>query len=341
MKTILFRPRRDKRTLAASTVAIAAVALAVTAATNPFAVHTGLGTVADATTAGTTAGENGGCQTYDVSGAAGWNIGVCISGTGYIASPDIYVNSMGSAGGSCKIDIETWGTDNNKVGDTQVDCPTSVPAHIPADNVTVNSAMAVHAFARLRLDGVPHGSGDSKPVALKYDAARAAAWATANISGAYFSSGDWYIDDCADFVSTAMSVGGTLPMTSYDTDHRDDHNWWMVTDGSVRTATYSWTSAAHLEHYLTTSGRGTPVSLQAAKPGDVIFVNWGSGGRDTPDNNASGLAGIDHVGMVVGNPGASGGYNVKIAQHTRDTIETLADWRAANPNLQVWVYSIS
>jgi hypothetical protein len=72
----------------------------------------------------------------------------------------------------------------------------------------------------------------------------------------------------------------------------------------------------------------------------VIFVNWGPGGTDTPDNNQTGETGIDHAGMIVGNPGASGGYNVQIAQHSRNTVETLADWQKQNPQLQVWVFSI-
>lgn len=368
--TSLRRRLADRRTLGALGAGLGAVALA--ASLTVTTTHH-----ADASIVAAANGNIGGCQTYDVSGAQGWNIGVCISGSGQSASPDIYVNSIGSTGSSCTIDIETWDGSNDKLGDTPVPCPSSAPTRLKADQVTVTAATTVHAFARLRLDGVAYSSGDSKPLDLPaasssnnaatpspspnsadtpaaaaqgagnqagantYNAAAAAAWATTNISGGYFSSGDWYSDDCTDFVSAAMWAGGGLSMSFGSNDHRDDHNWFMVTDGSVRSGSWSWTAAVHLKNYLTLSGRGTEVSLQNAKPGDVIFVNWGPGGNDTPDNNPSGQAGIDHVGMIVGNPGAAGGYNVKIAQHTRDVIETLADWRAHNPNLQVWVYSIS
>ena len=46
-----------------------------------------------------------------------------------------------------------------------------------------------------------------------------------------------------------------------------------------------------------------------------------SGGAETPAGNKSGEAGIDHAGMIVGNPGARGSYNVQIAQHSRNTIK--------------------
>jgi cell wall-associated NlpC family hydrolase len=174
----------------------------------------------------------------------------------------------------------------------------------------------------------------------KYDAAGAAAWARANInSGSPYG----YRDDCTDFVSRAMHLGGKLPF--YDNgippwDHTDDRNWYMQQFGSEWKGTYSWGAANHLDTFVRLAGIRQAVTPQQAKPGDLIFVNWGPGGRDTPANNPSGEAGIDHVGMVVGNPGKQGGYNLSIAQHTSDTIETLADWRKPNPNLQVWVYSI-
>jgi Putative amidase domain len=172
----------------------------------------------------------------------------------------------------------------------------------------------------------------------RYDAAGAAAWAMNNVH-----SGDYYRDDCTNFVSSAMWAGGGLPFYTDDNnaDHHDDRNWYMVSDGTAQGSTDSWDNAGHLDHFLHLRGLGHQVSLADAKPGDVIFVNWGPGGRDTPDNNPSGEAGVSHVGMVVENPGHAGGDRVRIAQHSSDTIETLADWRRPNPNLQVWVYSIS
>ena len=106
--------------------------------------------------------------------------------------------------------------------------------------------------------------------------------------------------------------------------------------------TYSWGDSLHLLAFLSNARLARQVSLQAARPGDVIFVNWGKGGRDLPprQTDTSGSGGISHVGMIVANPGSPGGYNVQIAQHSNNTIERLSDWRIPNPHLHFWIYSI-
>lgn len=153
------------RTVTASVAGLAAVGAAAVAVTATGSVQHG-GIVAASS-------NTGGCNTYDVQGAGGWNIGVCIGGGGLTATPDIYVNSIGSAGSSCTIDIETWDGNNNRLGDTQLTCPTST-GQVKGDPVTVNSAVTVHSFARLHVDGTAYESGDSKPIDLAPDPANGA-----------------------------------------------------------------------------------------------------------------------------------------------------------------------
>lgn len=175
----------------------------------------------------------------------------------------------------------------------------------------------------------------------KYNAAGAAAWATANAH----PGGNPFPDDCTDFVSRAMHIGGGLPEINTGLfgipgyNRADDSNWYMLWPNFH---SYSWTSAPHLANFLRLTGWRQQVSLQAASPGDLIFVNWGYPGRDIPplQTDRTGPGGIDHVGMVVSNPGSRRGYDIQIAQHTSNTIEKLSDWRKVNPNLHFWIYRI-
>jgi Putative amidase domain len=312
---------------------------------------------------------------------SGYSLDVCIAVNGTTVTPSVNVRTIGNTGTNCSIALETWDDAGNRLDSggsgNEFPCNPGPATGGPLDlsmlqNRTVHASpdgsLTVHTFARLYVNGqgvYRPGQGDSPSVTVqtsgtssgqtapssgqtgafcppgtfralpcapgtnKYNAAGAAAWAITNLH----STGDWYPDDCTDFVSTVMWKGGGLPMTLASADHRDDHSWWMATNG---VASRTWTSAPDLQTYLSTSGRGTQVSLQNAKPGDVIFANW----HDPRAGKKPGL-GIDHAAMIVGNPGAAGNYNVKIAQHSGDKIETLADWRAAFPHLQVWVYSIS
>jgi hypothetical protein len=182
----------------------------------------------------------------------------------------------------------------------------------------------------------------------RFNAAGAAAWARANANSSANPYG--YPNDCTDFVSRAMHLGGGMPERDvqglFPFNHKDDRDWYMRWLGGRRIGhwigTYSWGDAPHLLAFLKDTGLARQVSLQAARPGDVIFVNWGKGGRDLPKGqpDTSGPGGISHVGMIVGNPGGPGGYDVQIAQHTNNKIELLSDWRKPNPNLHFWIYSI-
>lgn len=199
----------------------------------------------------------------------------------------------------------------------------------------------------------PRPSAGGGPLLLapppnKFNAAGAAAWAKANATSRANPYG--YSNDCADFVSRALHLGGGLPERDvegvFPFNHKDDRDWYMRWFGAPRIGrwigTFSWGDSLHLLFFLKDTGLARPVSLQAAKPGDIIFVNWGKGGRDLPkgQTDTTGSGGISHSGMIVGNPGSPARYDVQIAQHTANTIERLSDWRKPNPNLHFWIYSI-
>jgi Putative amidase domain len=187
----------------------------------------------------------------------------------------------------------------------------------------------------------PPGGGTT---ANRFNAAGAAAWARANAMSSANPYG--FGDDCTDFVSRAMHLGGgmleQIVQGVLPWNHTDDHNWYEYQLFGRWIGTYSWGAAPHLANFLRITGRSQQVSLQAAGPGDLIFVNWGSHGRDLPagQTEMSGPGGIDHVGMVVGNPGSRGGYDIQIAQHSPGRIEKLSDWTRPNPNLHFWIYHI-
>ena len=187
----------------------------------------------------------------------------------------------------------------------------------------------------------PPGGGESLPP-NKFNAAGAAAWARANVKSSDNPYG--YGDDCTDFVSRAMHFGGGMPFIDVSgfVNNKDDNNWYAYVLAGLRIRTHSWGSAPDLATFLRSTGWRREIGLSAAAPGDLIFVNWGKGGRDLPTGQSDTWSqrGIDHVGMIVGNPGSRGGYDVQIAQHTSNTIEKLSDWRTHNRNLHFWIYRI-
>jgi hypothetical protein len=217
----------------------------------------------------------------------------------------------------------------------------------PSDPNDANTWVCYRIAGKRRGGG---GAEGGKPLPLnKFDAAGAAAWARANAPRSSNPYG--YPNDCTDFVSRAMHIGGGMPERDgqgrpFPFNHADDHDWYMrwLGVGPVGhwVGTYSWGDSLHLLAFLKNAGLARQVSLQAARPGDVIFVNWGKGGRDLPhgQTDTSTPGGISHVGMIVANPGSQGDYNVQIAQHSNNTIERLSDWRIPNPHLHVWIYSI-
>jgi RHS repeat-associated protein len=150
-------------------------------------------------------------------------------------------------------------------------------------------------------------------------------------------------DDCTDFASRALALGGDDPETEPPGAleslfvHKNDKYWYRFGWGLFFTVqSYSWAMAYHLAHHLRLIGSqfvvdGAPMPTSAGdydtygwnevQPGDLIFANWTNGVFGHPAADGSG--GIDHTGIIIGvNP-------IVIAQHTKPTeTDTLQKWQA-------------
>jgi hypothetical protein len=99
----------------------------------------------------------GGCTTAWVEG---FNLGACIddNGTENIGYPDAYINYIPSPA-TCDIHIQVWDQNNNQYSDKQVGCSTGHYTGNPAG--PVGTAVNLHAYARLDLNGTHFAVGDS------------------------------------------------------------------------------------------------------------------------------------------------------------------------------------
>jgi hypothetical protein len=133
-------PPRRRRLLGAAAAAVTGLVLASGLAAAP----------ASAATAGAQASQ-GGCSTYTVNAASGFDIGVCINdqGTNTTAYPDIYVNSAGNTA-SCGINISVWDGSNHRLSATEVSCK---KGHYKGASATPSSSATVHTFARIDYSG--------------------------------------------------------------------------------------------------------------------------------------------------------------------------------------------
>jgi hypothetical protein len=152
-------------------------------------------------------------------------------------------------------------------------------------------------------------------------------WAWNN---AYHRNFNGYGDDCTDFVSMALHIGGGMKMTSYwkwHAHHTNDHYWAHDWSGS----TYSWGGAPHLAQYLANYGSDWVRYYSQANYGNIVFANW----RGGPFNR------ISHTGVIVGVYGTS---DFIIAQHSRNVREWFHSWvsyaRSHGHEGTFWVASV-
>lgn len=133
---------RRRRWRDVATVAVTAVGLAL---------GTALTAAPASAAAGRSAASQGGCSTYTVKAAPGFNIGVCINdrGTRTTAYPDIYVNSAGNTA-RCGINISVWDDANHRLSATEVRCG---KGHYTGAEATPGRSAKVHTFARIDYSG--------------------------------------------------------------------------------------------------------------------------------------------------------------------------------------------
>ena len=179
-----------------------------------------------------------------------------------------------------------------------------------------------------------NGSGRETIPSTKLDLGGAASWALNNVFGSpgLFGPNDGFGDDCTDFASRALAIGGGDPETVLnDRSTSNDHYWYFSTFRYGRWWSHSWSVAEDLAVHLNLLHSTWLRYWRDARPGDVIFVDWTS----------SSFAGIDHVGIVTGMKGGE----PLITQHTPSQRGvTLHYWQThppqlvdGRPNVHVWI----
>ncbi len=179
-----------------------------------------------------------------------------------------------------------------------------------------------------------NGSGHETTASTKLDLRGAASWALDNVFGSpgLFGPNDGFGDDCTDFVSRALAIGGGDPETVLNArSTSNDHYWYFSTFKYGRWWSHSWSVAEDLAVHLNLLHSRWLRYWRDARPGDVIFVDWTS----------SSFAHIDHVGIVTGMKGAE----PLITQHTPNQRGvTLHYWQThpptlvrGRPNVHVWI----
>jgi Putative amidase domain len=179
-----------------------------------------------------------------------------------------------------------------------------------------------------------NGSGREVVPGTKVDLADAASWALNDVFGSpgTFGPNDGFGDDCTDFVSRALAIGGGDPETVLSgRSTSNDHYWYFSTFRYGRWWSHSWSVAEDLAVHLNLLHSTWLRYWRDARPGDVIFVDWTS----------SSFAHIDHVGIVTGMKGGE----PLITQHTPSQRGiTLHYWQThppqlvdGRPNVHVWI----
>jgi hypothetical protein len=114
----------------------------------------------------------------------------------------------------------------------------------------------------------------------------AAAWALANT----YTAPEYFGDDCADFVSQALLVGGGDPEMG-GLPPTNDRYWYLAyAPRGGFWYTHSWSVAHDLAVHLELVHSYWIRYWRDTSPGDVIFADW----------SGSSFAGISHVGIITG-----------------------------------------
>lgn len=106
-------------------------------------------------------------------------------------------------------------------------------------------------------------------------------------------------NNCADFASQSLHAGGWPAFqdgSAFDPGSMNTWTWNMR--GVVYRFSYSWSRAAYLYNFVTTTGQKSSLSnIWYASIGDLLFTDW------DPNKKPDGT--IDHVMVVTGKVGAT------------------------------------
>lgn len=179
-----------------------------------------------------------------------------------------------------------------------------------------------------------NGSGRESVPGTRVSLRGAASWALNNVfaAGGLLGPDDGFGDDCTDFVSRALAIGGGDPETLLSgRSTSNDNYWYFSTYRYGRWWSHSWSVAHDLAVHLNLLHSTWLRYWRDARPGDVIFADWTS----------SSFSGISHVGIVTSMKGGE----PLITQHTpAQRGITLHYWLThppklvhGHPNVHVWI----
>lgn len=152
-------------------------------------------------------------------------------------------------------------------------------------------------------------------------------------------------NDCTDFVSRALHIGGGLkmdlaPIPWLTTYEHSDKYWYLQTGAAGNHHSLSWTVAQRLANFFKGQGSYILQHRNNAKPGYVIFANWRLQPPADPTPR-SGFYSIDHVGVIT----VVNGTGIYITQHTNNRKneslyrqEGRKSWFAYAPRAQIWIF---
>ncbi|MGH3620554.1 MAG: amidase domain-containing protein [Sciscionella sp.] len=159
------------------------------------------------------------------------------------------------------------------------------------------------------LDGIPQDVKDTLRGNGKYDRMKFVQWALDHSSD---TSIDAFHNNCANFVSTALHASG-VQYKNNGWGTLDEDNWveGMQTgvpaiDSHDYSHSATWSQADKLHDFLTRNG-GHQVTLDQAKPGDVIFFDQNSPNPNIPQGQ------IHHTAVVTA---VTPDGDIKYTQHT-------------------------
>lgn len=159
------------------------------------------------------------------------------------------------------------------------------------------------------LGGIPQDVKDTLRGSGKYDRMKLVQWALDHSSD---TSIDAFHNNCANFVSTALHASG-VQYKNNGWGTLDEDNWveGMQTgvpaiDSHDYSHSATWSQADKLHDFLTRNG-GHQVTLDQAKPGDVIFFDQNSPNPNIPQGQ------IHHTAVVTA---VTSDGDIKYTQHT-------------------------
>ncbi|MER5398531.1 DNRLRE domain-containing protein [Streptomyces sp. NPDC002599] len=175
-------------------------------------------------------------------------------------------------------------------------------------------------------DSTDDGS-ETTATAVSFDALQAgtylrtgaATWAVIN-----WDASAMYSQDCTNFVSRAMHLGGDIRMKgSGDESHKSKDYWWRKPSNWVHDETWTWINAAYLKTFMERHMLSSKRNTSNAFTGDIVFYDWKNDGK------------VDHASII---SKISNG-KIYVTQHNKNyKYRSLAAQKSAEPKMKIWIY---